>query len=113
MLVRSMLLVLVCVLGCQSKSADAPPKSPSSLAEKMQAARELAAAAEAAYHRQLAKLAEIEEVLAIAEDAGSEDAIAKMMAMQTQQQSRVLDAKLAWEKAEREVRFLAQEIIEE
>lgn len=114
MLVRLLLLVAACVVGCQSKPAPVPPaQTKPSLADKMQAAKELSADAEAYYRRQVAKLDEYKEASTMAHGTGNEDLIARTSKLQSDQKDRVFDAKLVWEEAEQAVKRLAKQIAEE
>ena len=86
MLVRLLLLVVICAVGCESKSAPVPPaKVKPSLADKMQAAKEVAADAEAYYRRQVAKLDEYKEASTMAHGTGNEDLIARTSKLQSDQ----------------------------
>lgn len=78
MQVRLLLLVVLCVVGCQSKPAAVPPAEPKiSLADKLEAAKAIAAEAKVEYDRQAARVAEIEEVMRLGAGTSNEDAKAK------------------------------------
>lgn len=114
MLVRSLLLVLVCVVGCQSKPATVPPVEPKiSLADKLEAAKAIAAEAKAEYQRQENKLAEIEDIMQLAAGSSNEETKAKAIELYGERQSRMWDAKHKWEDAEQAVQRLAKQIIQE
>lgn len=114
MLVRSLLLVILCVVGCQSKPAAEPPAEPKiSLADKLEAAKAIAAEAKAEYQRQEHKVAEIEDIMKQGEGTSSEEAKLKVIELRGQQRLRMRDAKYKWEDAEQAVQRLAKQIIEE
>lgn len=114
MLVRSLLLVMLCVVGCQSKPAAVPPaKSKVSLADKLEAAKAIAAEAKAEYQRHENKVAEIEELMQMSAGSGDEESKAKMIKLQGERRSRMWDAKHKWEDAEQAVQRLAKQIVEE
>jgi hypothetical protein len=114
MLVRSLLLVVVCVLGCQSKPAAVPPAGPKiSLADKLEAAKAIAAEAKAEYQRLENKVAEIEEVMRLGAGTSNEEAKAKAIELYGDRKSRMWDAKHKWEDAEQAVQRLAKQIIQE
>ncbi len=114
MLVRLLLLVVVCVAGCQSKPAAVPPaKSKISLADKLEAAKAIAAEAKAEYQRQVAKVAEIKEIMELGAGTGDEEAKAKVVKLHGERRSRMWDAKHKWEDAEQAVQRLAKQIVEE
>lgn len=114
MLVRSLLLVVLCVVGCQSKPAAVPPTEPKiSLADKLEAAKAIAAEAKAEYQRQEIKLAEIEEIMKLAAGSSDEESKAKAIKLYGERRSLMWDAKHKWEDAEQAVQRLAKQIVEE
>lgn len=114
MLARLMLPVVISAVGCQSKPAPVPPaQTKPSLADKMQAAKALAGDTDALYRRQVAKLDECKEASTMAHGTGNDGLIARTSKLQSDQQDRVFDAKLAWNEAEQVVKRLAKQIVEE
>lgn len=114
MLVRSLLLVVLCVVGCQSKPAAVPPSEPKiSLADKLEAAKAIAAEAKAEYQRQENKVAEIEEVMKLGEGTSNEESKARAVELYGERRSRMWNAKHKWEDAEQAVQRLAKAIVGE
>ncbi len=114
MLVRCLLLVVFCVVGCQSKPAAVPPAEPKiSLADKLEAAKAIAAEAKAEYQRQEAKLAEVEEFMQLTAGSSNEETKAKAIELYGERKERMWDAKHKWEDAEQAAQRLAKQIVGE
>lgn len=114
MLVRSLLLLVLCVVGCQSRPAAVPPaKAKSSLADKLEAAKAIAVEAKAEYQRQENKVAEVEELMQLSAGSSDEESKERMIKLYGERRSQMWDAKHKWEDAEQAVQRLAKQIIAE
>ena len=114
MLVRSLLLLVLCVVGCQSKpAAVSPAQLKVSPADKLEAAKAIAADAKTEYQHQVAKLAEVEEFMQLTAGSSNEETKAKAIELYGERKERMWDAKHKWEDAEQAVKRLAKQIFEE